>query len=59
MLVTKVKIANRFSRLDDSSQADFLFPEANLWLNTGIKDTESAPDVKIKNIKSGIVNAAV
>ena len=46
-------------RLEDNSHADFLFPEANLWLKTGINDTESAPEVKIKNMKSGIVNAAV
>ena len=59
MLAIKVNRAIKFNRLDDSSQADFLLPVANLWLKTGMKDTAKAPEVKIKNIKSGIVKAAV
>ncbi len=55
----RVKIASKFNVEDDSSQADFLLPAASLWLKTGINDTDKAPEVKIKNIKSGIVNAAV
>ena len=59
MDVISVRIANKFKSDDDSSQADFLFPVANLWLKTGIKETANAPDVNMKNIKSGIVKAAV
>ena len=56
---TKDKSASKFNSDDDISQADFLFPVANRWLKTGINETAKAPEVKMKNIKSGTVKAAV
>lgn len=45
--------------LELSSQADFLLPFTYLSLKTGMKVTASAPDVRIKNMKSGTVNATL
>ena len=56
---TRVISANKFKIEVESSHADFLLPEAKRWLKTGINETASAPDVKMKNMKSGIVKAAV
>ncbi len=56
---TSVSSAIKLSKLEDNSQADFLLPDESRWLKTGIKLTASAPLVRIKNIKSGIVKAAV
>ena len=58
-LEIKVRMARRLSKLEDNSQADFLLPEARRWLKTGMNETASAPEVKMKNIKSGMVKAAV
>src|SRR5258706_6300 len=49
----------KFTKLVDSSHADFLLPVARRWLNTGINVTLNAPDTRITNIKSGIVKATV
>ncbi len=57
--VMSVMNANRFKILVESSQADFLLPEARRWLKTGMNETASAPDVKIKKKKSGKVKANV
>ena len=51
--------AIKLTRLELNSHADFLLPLARRWLNTGMKETLSAPETKMKNMKSGIVNAAV
>ena len=58
-VVTTVTRARRLSKLVESSQADFLLPAARRWLNTGINVTLSAPDTRMKNMKSGIVKATV
>ena len=42
-----------------SSQADFLLPVVRRWLKTGMKVTARAPETRMKNMKSGIVKAAV
>lgn len=58
-LVISVNSASKFRSDVDISHADFLLPLINLSLNTGMNETASAPEVKMKNMKSGIVNAAV
>ena len=51
--------ARKFKTLVLSSQADYLLPLAKRWLKTGIKVTAKAPEVIMKNKKSGTVKAAV
>lgn len=55
----RVARESKFRRLEESSQADFLLPVMRRWLKMGIKETERAPEVRMKNMKSGIVKAAV
>ena len=58
-LAMRVMRARKFSRELESSQADFLLPFMRRSLNTGMKETARAPEVRMKNIKSGMVKAAV
>src|ERR1700756_905517 len=53
MLAISVASAMRLMRLVDRRQADSLLPVIIRWLNTGIKLTLSAPDTRMKNMKSG------
>ena len=59
ILAAKVVSAKKLIKLELKSHADCLLPDAKRWLNTGIKDTLSAPDTSTKNMKSGIVKATV
>jgi hypothetical protein len=56
---TQQRSAKKFSVLELSSQADFLFFATKRSLRIGINVTERAPDVITKYKKSGTVKAAV